>query len=161
MVTLRQMADAIENYLELHEDKEVISIGAFNGSSAIDYELHLCDIYKGPVGSNPYTGRDSIQLLKDGKGWHAGDHAGIEIPEESKVSEESEEFVEFTFTKPTAMKAYFDLEQELRKADDKPLYTRMAMLWGALSIMQRMGEIDKGNMKSLWNDFALDKLDLE
>ena len=65
MVKLSQMMEAITSYIKLHGDKEIISIATYNGSSEYEYELHLCDIYDGPVGSNPFTGRDSIKLRKN------------------------------------------------------------------------------------------------
>ena len=63
MARLSEMHRLIGNYMELHGDKEVTSIGTpIGGSSGIDYVLHLCDIFDGPAGMNPYTGKDNLNI---------------------------------------------------------------------------------------------------
>lgn len=143
MVRLSYMANAINTYLKLNGDKEVISFGTYNGSSDIDYEIKLADIYDGPIGTNPFTGKASIKLMKDGE--------SLNVSGGEKQSGAD----------PKAMKAYFELAETLQKQEDKPIYTRLSVLYGALSVMHRMGSIDSQMMNALWNDFALDVLGLQ
>lgn len=151
MVKLSVMAALIENYLKQKGDKHIVSIGTCYGGD-IEYQLHLCDIYDGPLGDNPYSRRDSIAVPKDGYELESEEKQKASL---SKIEQKEAE------EKAKNMQAYFSLEEELRKADDKPLDIRLAELWGALSVMQRMGQIDSNMVQALWNDFALDKLNLQ
>lgn len=66
MVTLSQMAEAITRYIEIHGDKEVTSVGTHVETHVWpcewDYRFSLADIYTGPIGTNPYTGRDELMF---------------------------------------------------------------------------------------------------
>lgn len=66
MVTLSQMAEAIARYIEIHGDKEVTSVGThvetYVWPCERDYSFSLADIYTGPIGTNPYTGRDELMF---------------------------------------------------------------------------------------------------
>ena len=63
MVKLSEFHRLIGNYLELHGDKDVTSIGTYCGSEYA-YSIHLHDLYEGSIGSNPYTGRDTLNNPK-------------------------------------------------------------------------------------------------
>lgn len=63
MVKLSEVHRLIGNYLELHGDKDVISVGTYCGSDYA-YSLHLCDLYFGNIGHNPFTGRDTLNIPK-------------------------------------------------------------------------------------------------
>lgn len=62
MVTLSQMAEAIARYIEIHGDKEVTSIETHLWPCERDYSFNLADIYAGPIGTNPYTGKDELMF---------------------------------------------------------------------------------------------------
>lgn len=155
MVTLKQMAEGVNKYLELHGNKDIISIGTYNGSSPIEYELDLADVYAGEPGSNPYTGRDHLKLMRDG-GFSTGEK-GV-VPEAEPMEGLMGSLEKEAGT--DVMKAYFELEQDLRK-QDTPVEVKMAVLHGALSVMYRMGAVSSGLMTALWNDFSLDMLGLQ
>lgn len=61
MAKLSEMHRLIGNYLELHGDKDVTSIAAWNGSPN-EYTLNLHDIHNGSIGTNPYTGKDELNI---------------------------------------------------------------------------------------------------
>lgn len=60
MAKLSEIHRLIENYVELHGDKDVISIGSSNGTE-YEYIFNLYDIYNGD-GYNPYTGADKLYI---------------------------------------------------------------------------------------------------
>lgn len=62
MAKLSEMSRLMNMYIELYGDKEVDSIATHNGSSKFEYTLHLYDIYDGPIGTNPYTGKDRLNI---------------------------------------------------------------------------------------------------
>lgn len=62
MVRLSEMYHLIGMYLELHGDKDVTSISTCCGQSKNQYILNLHDIYAGPVGGNPFHGKDHIAI---------------------------------------------------------------------------------------------------
>lgn len=62
MAKLSEIGKLINMYIELFGDKEVASIATHNGSSKLEYTLHLYDIYDGPIGTNPYTGKDRLNI---------------------------------------------------------------------------------------------------
>lgn len=62
MAKLSEMSKLMNMYIELHGDKEISSIATHNGSSKLEYTLHLYDIYDGPIGTNPYTGKDRLNI---------------------------------------------------------------------------------------------------
>lgn len=67
MAKLSELYRLAGNYLELHGDKEITSIGTWNGSSDIEYTLNLYDIYNGPIGMNPYRGSDQLNIPRKRK----------------------------------------------------------------------------------------------
>ena len=147
-VTLKQIRNTVNAYIALYGDKHVISFSTYTGTeSDVAYSINVCDIYDGPVGSMPYTNKDEIKLLK--------------IDMSDSKNSDNTECTDMTTDHENVMKAYYDLEQELRKAKEKPIELRLAMIWSAVSLLQRMGEIDKNKMYELWNDFALRELDLK
>ena len=66
MVTLSQMAEAIARYIEIHGDKEVTSIETHLWPCERDYSFSMADIYAGPIGTNPYTGKDELMFKGGG-----------------------------------------------------------------------------------------------
>lgn len=65
MVTLAQLYDKVGKYLQMHGDKELLSVGTCCPSSPVEFKLNVADIYNGPLGTNPYTGRDIISLYDE------------------------------------------------------------------------------------------------
>lgn len=63
MAKLSEICRLIENYIELHGDKEVISIGSSHGTK-YEYIFNLYDIHNGD-GFNPYTGADQLYIPKE------------------------------------------------------------------------------------------------
>lgn len=63
MVKLSVMHRLIGNYLELHGDKDVTSVGTYCGSEYA-YSIRLHDLHEGSIGSNPYTGADRLDIPK-------------------------------------------------------------------------------------------------
>lgn len=65
MAKLSEIYHLIASYLELYGDKDVTSIATWGGSgSQNQYTFHLHDIYEGSIGSNPYSGKDHIDIPK-------------------------------------------------------------------------------------------------
>lgn len=138
MAKLSKIQRLIEAYIGMKGDKDVTSIGTVCGTDT-EYVLHLHDVYEGPVGENPYSGKDTINIPKN----------GYEAPDAEPVK------------KGGAMAAYFKLEERLRRDTKKPLPVKLAMLWGALTVINYMGECNADNMHSLWGEFARDGMSLD
>lgn len=147
MVTLQQMVDIISAYLKIHGNKAVAGISTYNGSSDVQYTLNLYDTYNGPVGSNPLTGEDHLDLLKDDV---------VQYVDNSK-----DNILEPVEEPKNNMTAYFAMEQELLSDKNKDMSTKMKMIYGALTILQHMGEIDNDTMGKLWKDFTFRGLGLK
>lgn len=64
MAKLSVLYGLIGNYLELHGDKDVISIATWNGTTSNEYTLNLHDVHEGGIGENPYTGTDHLDIPK-------------------------------------------------------------------------------------------------
>lgn len=64
MVKLSEIYRLIGNYIELHGDKDVISIATHCGHPEHVYTFNLCDIHYGSIGTNPYTGKDKLNICK-------------------------------------------------------------------------------------------------
>ena len=67
MVTLKQLKKMVDAYLTVHGDKEILSFSTYSGSSPVKFEIYLSDIYNGSIGTNPFTGKDSIKLYESGE----------------------------------------------------------------------------------------------
>lgn len=67
MATLSELHRLAGNYLELHGDKEITSIGTWNTVSDLEYTLNLHDIFDGPTGHNPYSGADKLNIPRERK----------------------------------------------------------------------------------------------
>lgn len=65
MTRLSVFADYLNNYLKLHGDKEVLSVATSCGNDRYDFKVHMADIYDGPIGTKPYTGRDELEIPKN------------------------------------------------------------------------------------------------
>ncbi len=61
MAKLSEIYRLIENYIELHGDKDVTSVASHCGSE-YEYTFNLHDIYNGNIGWNPYTGADKLHI---------------------------------------------------------------------------------------------------
>ena len=70
MAKLSELYRLAGNYLELHGNKEITSIGTCNGSSDIEYILNFHDIFDGPIGMNPYRGSDKLNIPKKSRNVH-------------------------------------------------------------------------------------------
>lgn len=64
MARLSDIYKAIGDYLSEHCDKEVTSIATWSANAPLKYTLELHDVYSGPLGGNPYTGKDKIDIPK-------------------------------------------------------------------------------------------------
>lgn len=64
MAKLSAIYNEIGNYLRMHGDKEVTSIATWCAFAPQEYTFNLHDIYKGSIGTNPYTGEDKIDILR-------------------------------------------------------------------------------------------------
>lgn len=148
MARLSYIKQMIEVYLNAKGDKEILSISTCQGGDD-EFVLNLADIHEGDIGSNPYTGRDSIHLKRNAA--ELIRPAGYEpVVPESRA------------TGPNlSMKAFFDLEDEMRRDKMKDMQAKLTVVWGALSVMQRSGSININQVKALWTDFALELMGLE
>lgn len=153
MVKLTDMEKVIHAYISLHGDKDVTSIGTHN-ESEIEYVLTLYDCHDDRNGKNPYTGKDAINILKTGKGVGKKGKPIIELPEMSEVPKEKPDKIS------NAMTAYFKMVEDIKKQKDKPLEARMILIYGALLMLEYMGEINDTRMTALWQDFITGELGL-
>lgn len=160
MITLKQLQKAVNAYLELRGDKRLLSIVTHNPSSPVEFELHLCDIYDGPIGTNPFTNKDSIKLYKDGSTMRDRKETNTQTETESS-KRPAIEIKEVKGSNEDALKAYFELVQDLNKMDAKPFYARISIIAGALNILQRLGMIDISKMNSLLLDFITKEFEQE
>lgn len=64
MAKLSEIHRLIGNYIELHGDKDVTSIGSGHGTE-YEYFFNLHDIYNGSVGLNPYAGADKLYIFRE------------------------------------------------------------------------------------------------
>lgn len=71
MAKLSELYRLAGNYLELHGNKEIASIGTCCGSSDIEHILNLHDIYEGPIGMNPYWCSDKLNIPKESRNVHS------------------------------------------------------------------------------------------
>ena len=62
MTKLSTFSRFLRNYLDIHGDKEVLSVAAVHGDKDCDFVVHMADIFDGPLGSNPYNGRDALSI---------------------------------------------------------------------------------------------------
>lgn len=62
MTRLSTFSDYLETYLKIHGDKEVLSIATRSGDKNCDFIVHMADLYDGPIGYNPYKGRDELSI---------------------------------------------------------------------------------------------------
>lgn len=62
MTKLSTFSRFLRNYLDIHGDKEVLSIADVYGNKNCDFVVHMSDIFDGPIGSNPYSGRDALSI---------------------------------------------------------------------------------------------------
>lgn len=147
MVTLKQMHEMIGAYLKVKGDKEVTSIATYNGSSDVDYEIYLADIYNGPIGFNPFSGRDSIKLMKDGSARIPGD----DEPAPQTDMEKLDAFTKDVLNPPEDF--FTTIRCMVRKYPEE---TKTAVMWGALSMMERLGRITPEEMKILWADVIIE-----
>lgn len=77
MARLSEMYRLVKNYLELHGDKDITSIATWNGNTDVEYTLNLHDVFEGPIGENPYRGRDELNIPKRTNAiWKNRKHAG-------------------------------------------------------------------------------------
>lgn len=156
MAKLSYMLEMIQSYIKVKGDKEVTSIGTCNGSEK-EFTINVCDIYDGPAGTNPFTGRDEIVLTKNGK----SDNKPLTVRDIVENGARPEGTY-FQSAKPSvSMQAFFRLHDNLRKDTGKSTETKLAIAWGALSVMTSSGEIGINVAKALWTDLAMDLMGLE
>lgn len=148
MAKLSYVADLINKYIKAYGNKDITSIKTpVGGSSGLEYIFCLHDIYDGPVGTNLFTGEDTISIYEDGK-------AGSRGLESVTVSQSEQ------INKQAVMEAYSRLGQRLKEDEEKPLHTRMAVFWGALMLMRDTGLIGQDEVCRDWNEFTFSILDL-
>lgn len=62
--------------------------------------------------------------------------------------------------KTSVMGAYFTLEDWLYANKDKPIEIKSAMIWGALWVACKCGEIDWDGMRNLYGEFMSKQMNL-
>lgn len=137
-VTLKYMRDMIDAYLKVKGDKEVLSIASCHGGDE-EFILHMADIYEGPIGRRPYTGRDTITLMRDPDGTAAA---------------EPEVYAAHVDEGTKSLKDYAGLEEKLLADRSKPVMVRMSKSWDALSAMAAKGVISKETADRIWGAFV-------
>lgn len=158
MAKLSQIVNKLQAYIDLHGDKDVTSIGTCSGSG-VEYTFNLHDIHTGSIGTNPYTGADKIEIMKDSAG--SGKGPIQELREKELGLEDQKTVPESQDTTAKALCHYRVLEEEVASTEGMPFSNKMLMLWGALSILNRMGLFDEHTMHKMWNEFALKQLDVK
>lgn len=131
MVTIKQAYEALGAYLKLHGDKELLSVATHNGSSPTCFTLHVADVYDGPVGANPFTGRDTIDLKEDGE-------LKFDIMGSSELAE----------------KAVCAVKRRIEASVGKPYFYRMFMAHEMISLLYDLGLIDIKGANGLCLDAA-------
>ena len=158
MAKLSQIVSKLQSYIDLHGDKDVTSIGTCCGSN-VEYTFNLHDIHTGSVGTNPYAGADKIEIMKDNAGNGKGPIQELREKElglgDQKIAPEPQD------TTAKALCHYRVLEQEVAATEEMPFANKLLMLWGSLSILNRMGLFDDNTMYKMWNEFALKQLDVK
>lgn len=147
MAKLSYMRDMINMYLAEYGNKEVTSISTHQGvGNNIEYTLNLHDIYEGAAGTNPYSGRDMITL------WKNGDTKSDEMePAPGKKTD-----IPVTHGTET----YLKMEKEIMESG-RPLGAKILMIWGALMLLKKMGELDDETVNSLFCTFIFREPGLE
>lgn len=79
MAKLSEMVRQMQGFLELHGDRNVVSISSgFYTGSVIQYVLNMHKIGAGPVEKNPYAGQaDHIYIPREAEEWTAAAKEGI------------------------------------------------------------------------------------
>lgn len=62
MTKLSTFSRYLASYLKIHGDKEVLSVASCHNYKDQDFIVHMADIYDGPFGNNPFTGRDELPI---------------------------------------------------------------------------------------------------
>lgn len=65
MAKLSEIHKLIGDYLEINGDKEVTSIATWCSIAPQEYTLKLHDIFDGPIGRNPFSGEDHIDIPRE------------------------------------------------------------------------------------------------
>ena len=150
MARLSYMKNMIDIYLTLHGDKEVTSVSTHQGvGNDIEYTLNLHDIYEGAAGTNPYSGGDTITLRKNG---HTKSDEMEDAPEKKAALKD----IPLT----GRMAAYRNMEKEIMESE-KPLGTKILMVWGALMLLKETDELDDETVNVLFRMFVFRELGLE
>lgn len=150
MAKLSQIVKKLQSYLELHGDKDVTSIGTVCGSD-VEYKFNLHDVYYGFAGSNPYTGEDTIEILRDCS----------HLPDKPESYEQAKEEVSPDDPNEKALYALRQFEHDLEKQQETPYSNKVLALWGATELLKYMKVADENDMNKLWNEFALKQLSVK
>ena len=98
---------------------------------------------------------ESIDFV-DGKGY-----ASLSNQEKVRLLFTTLAKAEDTLEKDRIMSAYFKVEDFLYGiGKDKPLEIKVAMIWGALSVVCNNGNIDSNEMKTLFGEFVSKQMKL-
>lgn len=136
MATLNQLYDTVGAYLANNGDKEITSISTWCGETDVEYELHLHDIYDGPIGENLYTGPDSIKLYR----------------------KESDQ-IKASLNHDKTVEACRKLMDDLNKDSEKSMSLKQEILWEILEILESLRLIDENEGKILYCEFSLSQLE--
>lgn len=60
----------------------------------------------------------------------------------------------------TPITAYFSLEDWMYRADDKPIETKSAIIWGGLWVIHKMGCISWDEMREVYGEFMSKQMNL-
>lgn len=93
MALLSDIKARIDAYLLIKGDKEVLSVSTCQGGTD-EFILNMADVWNGPIGTNPYAGRDTLRIPKRsanascsmnapgpvnaGRAQNAANHAGVQ-----------------------------------------------------------------------------------
>lgn len=129
--------------------------GQSRGGDYIEYDIHLHDIHKGNVESDPYTGEDHILVYKEGYDLRIISRK----PEQNTMGSGSEQnaLVEMSHI---LKNAYQKIEENLKNTKGQNLGVRIGMIRGALSVLEYAGAIDKNEKDRLWYDFIMNGMDM-
>lgn len=146
MVTLKQMRNALDAFIRQYGDKELVTIGVFNGRNVLDendtqYELEVSDPLEDL--DNPRTGRKSIQLYGNGR-------AFCDRKEELELDDDK--------GKEAAVKACQNAAEELQGMENKTAAEKLQIYWTTLNVIADVTELDKETKKTLWMDFSVTQL---
>lgn len=141
MVTLVQARNALDAFIQNYGDKEIISIGTYNGTSDIRFELDVADPQEDF--DKPHTGRATIQMYEDGR----------------NTANKKEDLKPVIPDEDNTMQVCREMAARLND-DDKSSEEKMYAYWCCLGTMTQAQRLDKESMMILWTEFCNSQFNL-